>query len=521
MQLRREDPLSDRCSPQWLDRWSDSTSLLAIAAIAIVIRLYLALTSFCISGDGVAYVAMARDIAAGDVAAALHSVFSPLYPLLIAAVHRVLPDWELAGSLVSALMGTAAVATIYGMTHEAFARRDLALGAAALAAIHPELAAYSGTVRTEAGYIFLTTGAVWLLLRSLRTRRLMTVAAAGAIGGLAYLYRSEAIGLPLVAVAAIVAAALVWHRCGFGWALGAVAVFASGFLAVAAPYLVYLRASMGHWTIGREFTAAMMYGMGEVARNSEEWRQLGYSTSVSPLTPVFTDPRLYMEKVAGDFATSFYNFVQALDPLLTILLVAGLWRRGRALIASFPEALLAFLIAFYFCGLAFSYTGTRFMVHLIPFVFGWAMLGLEAATAAGVRLARGVGWRLPAAAIPVAVALVLMPRTLWPIGYDMRGIRYAGEEIAHRDAKPGAVVARDGRIAWYAGAKFIALPEDPEPNLCRWLAIQPGADYLIVADQDERRLGGNLRDEHCLEFFKRYPRRAGHYYDLFFIRHGN
>jgi len=494
--------------------------LAAITGVALAIRLYLSLTSFCISGDGVAYLVMAREFAAGDTGALLRSVFSPLYPVLIAALHWVVPDWEVAGNLVSALAGSAAVMTIYAMTREVFARRDVALGAAGLAAIHPELAGYSASVRTEAGYIFLMTGTVWLLIRSVRTRRVRTAAAAGALGGLAYLYRTEAIGLPMVGIAALAAASLVWRECEIRWTIAAAAVFAAAFLVIAGPYLVYLRVSTGHWSVGREFAAAMMYGMGDAARNGEAWRHLGYARGVSPWTPLFADPQLYLKKVGSDLASSAYNFVQALDPMLAMFLAVGLWRRGRALLASFGEALLAGLIVFYYCGFAFSYTGTRFMVHLIPFTFGWVIIGLEDVAATAARVANGAGWRIPPYAIPVAAALVLLPRTLWPIGYDMRGIRYAGLAIAHRQAKPSAVVARDGRIAWYAGARFVLLPERTPGGLCEWIARQERAGYLVINDHEARGLGLS-HTASCLEFLARYPRGGSGYYDVFAIASSN
>lgn len=515
-----ESPRIEVWSPAWLPAprgtASNAAALLVIAGVALAIRLYLSLTSFCISGDGVAYLAMAQGFAGGDAAAVLRSVFSPLYPLMVAGMHWVVPDWELAGNLVSALMGTAAVVTIYAMTREVFARRDLALGAAALAAIHPDLAGYSASVRTEAGYVFLTTATVWLLIRSLRSRRHGIAAMAGVLGGLAYLYRTEAIGLAMVGIAGLIAAALIWRQCEFGWAMGAAAIFAAGFLAIAAPYLVYLRLSIGHWSVGREFTAAMMYGMADAARNGEAWRNLGYSGSISPFTPLFADPQLYFRKVTSDLAVSAYNFVQALDPILAVALAAGLWRRGRGLLGNFGEAFLAAIVVFYYCGFAFSYTGTRFMVHLIPFTFGWVVVGLEAVAAVAARIARGVGWRIPAEVIPIAVALALIPRTLWPIGYDMRGIRYAGQAIARRQAKPDAVVAHDGRIAWYAGARFVPLPDRSRGGLCEWIATQDRAGYLVINDREERRIGA-AHTAACLEFLARYPRGSSGYYDLFAI----
>ena len=102
---------SDRADSGWLPRaladCPEGVALAFTVAFALAIRLYLSLTSYCIAGDGVAYLGMAQDFAAGASAKALASVFSPLYPWIISIVHRIIPDWELAGNLVSAILGSA------------------------------------------------------------------------------------------------------------------------------------------------------------------------------------------------------------------------------------------------------------------------------------------------------------------------------------------------------------------------------------------------------------------------------
>jgi dolichyl-phosphate-mannose-protein mannosyltransferase len=507
-------------NPEWLPfaliDCPERTALALIVTLAVSIRLYLCLTSFCIAGDGVAYLAMARDFAAGDSAKALAAVFSPLYPWFVAIAHRLIPDWELAGNAVSAILGSVAVVSVYLMTREVFESRDLALGAAVLVAIHPEMAAYSASVRTEAGFIFFLTTAVWLLIAGLKRARIALVAAAGLVGGLAYLYRTEAFGLLMFGVGFVLVAELWWRQWDLVWTIAATTIFAIGFLTVASPYLIYLRETTGHWSVGREFTAAMMYGMGTVAPDRLAWQRLGYSTSVSSFAPLLASPRLYLEKVGNDFFGSLYGFIQALGPLLSIFLIVGLWRRRRVIFANLGEALLALLTAFYVVGFSFSYTGARFMLHLVPFTFGWVMVGLAAASVRFTRITAGTRFsRLPPYALGIAIAFVLLPQTLWPIGFDMRGVRYAGEEVARRtDGKPNAVAARDGRFAYYAGSAFILLPTESIPDICAWLHAQSGVGYLVLDNHDERRLGVTTPPR-CISLVKRYPRYGAAYYDLF------
>jgi Dolichyl-phosphate-mannose-protein mannosyltransferase len=498
----------------WMLR-NEALALLVVTGFAFAIRIYLSLTSYCISGDGIAYLVMARHFADGQWRAALGAVYSPLYPLLISLIHRWIVNWEMAGNLLSTILGTAAVATTYLMIREAFGRRDLALGAAVLMALHPELAAYSASVRTEAGYIFLTTGACWLLLKALNEQRLVVAAAAGIAAGLAYLYRTEAIGFLPLGILLFIAAGWLWKQASPTWICTVSCAFAMAFMIVAAPYIAYLRISTGHWSIGREFTAAMMYGMGDVAPNGGKWRRLGWSANASPLSIIFDEPRLYVEKVSQYFIISIYNFAQALEPLLLVMLAMGIWIRRRAIFATLQEAFLATIVLFYFCGFALSYTGTRFMLHLVPFVFGWVAVGIIGLSDKIVQWGRPGNERIARAIVPAAIAIILLPRTLWPIGYDMRGVRYAGEDIAKMTIKPVTVAARDGRVAYYAGAKLVELPPSPPDNVCGWLRLH-GGNFLMIGNHDERAFDVTPALQ-CLRLLKRYPRYGSGYYDLYAV----
>jgi len=494
---------------------SEAAGMLLVVGFALAIRVYLSLTSYCISGDGVAYLAMARHFADGEWRAALDAVYSPLYPALVSLMHRWVADWEIAGNLVSTILGTAAVATTYLMTREAFGCSELGFGAAVLMALHPQTAGYSAAVRTEAGYFFLTTGACWLLLKALNERRVLVASSAGLTAGLAYLYRTEAVGFLALGIVLFLAAGWLWKQASHRWAFTAACAFAVVFIMVAAPYIAYLRIATHHWSIGREFTAAMMYGIGDVARNGGEWRRLGWSANVSPLGGIFSHPRLYADKVGQYFFVSVYNFVQALEPLLAAMLAIGIWVRGRGLFARPREIVLAAVVLFYFCGFTLSYTGTRFMVHLIPFVFGWVTVGIIVVSRRVAQWCRSGSRRIVSAIVPAAIVITLLPRTLWPNGYDMRGVRYAGQDIAQITKGPAAVAARDGRVAYYAGARLIELPPLPPHDFCGWLRSQRG-DFLMVGEHDED-LFNVARSMSCLELLKRYPRYGSGYFDLYAV----
>jgi 4-amino-4-deoxy-L-arabinose transferase-like glycosyltransferase len=507
---------------RWLSRYSEARVVGALTATAALIRLYLVLTNYCISADGVAYIAMARDFHAGHAQAALAWVFSPLYPRLIAITYRAIPNWELAGELLSTAFGTAGVVLLYYLMREVYGRRGVAAGAAALAAIHPALAGFSASVRTEAGYIALVTAAVWFLLRGVERKRIASVAAAAMLCGLAYLYRTEGIGVPALGVIILICGAPVWRRWTLRWGLGAAAVLVAIFLLVAAPYLLWMRTYTGHWTVGRELGVVTMEATGSTMGQLEQWREMGYRPATSWLTALRRDPGAYVKKVARDLFGSCYAFVQALGPLLCAGLIIGLWANGRAIVARWAEAMLAGLVAMYFVGFVLTDTGPRLMLHLVPFTFGWVVIGLiEAAGRLDARLAlthSPLGRMLAGPAVVAVIAISMLARTLFPLGYDQRGMRYAGEEIARRGDAHATVAGSDTRVAFYAGAGFIPLPAGPAggEDLCGWLAAHRQADYLMIDDRAERRWGG-AGGKPCLNLIKRYPRVSATYYDLFAV----
>jgi hypothetical protein len=506
----------------WLPRVMATTpvprSLTALTLIGLAIRLYLSLTSFCIASDGMEYVRMAQQFASGAPEAALRSVFSPLYPLLIALAHRAVSDWELAGNLVSALLGTASIPLLFLLMFEVFERDDLAVGAAGLVAIHPLMAEYSAAARTDAGFISLMIGALYLIVRGVNRGKWPSLVGAGAVAGVGYLYRAEAVGLPILCALYLIAGSFIWRRWSLAAAVGwSIAIWVL-FLIVASPYLIYLHDATGRWIVSRELNLAASASVMEVASDPRAWKALAASGNTSPLAPLWLAPRAYLFKVSYDLVMSFYYFAEAAGPLPFALLVIGLWVRGRAIARQWREALLASVVLFYVLGFSLFNTGPRFMAHLMPYTFGWMMLGIERASQWIRMLPTSWGRKIPPSVPAWIVAAVLLPIALMPSGYDLRGFRYAARDLLASGERPRTIVSCDRRVAFYAGARFINLPPaPPESDICGWLRRQADANYLMLSQRDERSWGA-LREEPCLRFVKRYPRTGDRYYDLFQIR---
>ncbi len=505
-------------------RLTDTQLLLMLTAVALAIRLYLVFTSFCISADGPVYLRMAREFVAGEPMKALAFQFSPLYPWLISRLHPAVPDWELGGDLISAVFGTITVPLVYLLIRQAFRNHEYALGAAALTAIHPWMAEYSASVRTEAGFVCLMVAAVYLLLAGIDRANTIAIALAGVMGGAAYLYRAEAFGFMLVGSAFLIAGPFIWRRWQIRQAIGWAALLAAAFMVVASPYVLFLHRETGHWTISHELNITASSGMMETAANKAPWLALERSGNVSILAPLFLNPRAYIYKIVHDVVFSPYYLAEALGPLLTLLLALGLAARGRAIFRSWSESFLALIAGFYFGGFTLFATGPRLLTHLIAYTFGWVMIGFDRASEwlAGFDL---IGARRAPAALAIAIALTMLPQTLWPLGYDIRAFRQAAADIRSSDRGDFGrgdfgIVSADGRVSFYAGAKQVEMPDTVSGDFCRWLDRLPEAKYLLMSGRDERRLG-DPRGLGCVAFVRRYPRLGSGYFELFAVRREN
>jgi mannosyltransferase len=130
----------------------------------------------------------------GELGAVLSSlakedVHPPLYPIVLWGWIRLMGEAEWATRLLSALVGTGAVAVLYALGRDLFNRRT-GLVAAAILALHAFAVYYSQETRCYSLMLFLATLATWALVRWERapssTRRAFAYVLAGT--ALAYVH---------------------------------------------------------------------------------------------------------------------------------------------------------------------------------------------------------------------------------------------------------------------------------------------------------------------------------------------
>src|SRR5499426_3458818 len=294
---------------------------LAVAAVALVVRVLVADFQPVIQPDGVVYLAVAKQFQA--TGSPFDPLFHPLYPMCIALAQPLIGDWEMSGRLVSAVF----------------------------TAVHPRLVQNSASVLCEATYTFLLVSGVLAARRGLVGGPRALVPFAGLCLGLSYLVRPEGalylVGLVLVALFMILTGR---DRAGavLPWVGAAVLVFAI----VVAPYVWYLAEVWGHVTLS-----------GKIEHNLP--LSTGAATAPSPLPLRVLENVLLFQK---------YAVPDLLPWILLLLVLPGMLARGRTPGWLDREGLLIAAALPPFASLAL-HVEPRIFLPILPFILPFAAAG--------------------------------------------------------------------------------------------------------------------------------------------------
>jgi 4-amino-4-deoxy-L-arabinose transferase-like glycosyltransferase len=215
--------------------------LLGLLLGALFIRIgWWALYAGIIENEGVEYARLASNWfhGRGYVSAfgGTHTLFPPLYPLLIGLATPLAGSEAAAARLVSVLAGVLLVWALARLGTECF-NPLTGMIAGVLGAVHPLLVALSASTYSESLYLSLITVATLLAFRSVTRADWRLAACTGALIGAAYLTRPE--GIVLAGPMAVIVAAGMWRK-GPWIAVRQAAILGITVCLVAAPYIVWL-----------------------------------------------------------------------------------------------------------------------------------------------------------------------------------------------------------------------------------------------------------------------------------------
>jgi hypothetical protein len=240
--------------------------LLLAVVLALLVRTALMIWGYrhgvTLDEEGTEYVRLAENLRFGHGYVGILNNgtqlnFSPLFPLLIAALSFFLPTAELSARVLNILLGSALVVPMFKLADQIYSRK-VAQIVAMFIALHPLLVARSTMGCSETPYLTLIMTGVYLVARWFKARAVGTAILPGLVFGLAYLIRPEAMIFVGVFAAAILAGQLV-SRSSRSMLIPALSLVIT-FALVASPYVAFLSFKSGKFRV--EGKGAISYALG-------------------------------------------------------------------------------------------------------------------------------------------------------------------------------------------------------------------------------------------------------------------
>jgi 4-amino-4-deoxy-L-arabinose transferase-like glycosyltransferase len=424
-------------------------------------------------------------------------------------------DLERAGQWVAACASALGTIPLFLLARRLFERR-VAATAAFLYAIAPLPVRLSAEVLTTGLYLGLTLFALWAAVEAWHGRGVVRHLVAGVAAGLAYLCRVDGMMLAAALVGWTAILAPGEWRARPGRRALEFAALVLGLALAAGPYLLYLRAESGAWSLSRKTNAATFVqhldasnpdgGAKTVPPTSDP--DAGTEPAVAPtapdqpLTPRVTERR-------GSYSSALAQWLAAAGrvlrdsaeacpwPLILFLPMGVGWFLRRRPPDWRAFAVLSIPLAFTAALVVFSAThfreSKRYAVPILVWALPWTALGL--AWAADL-LARALSRCTPRGVLLLLLALYasgISFKTFQPNGLDKRGEREAGEWIRVRvDGRAPVLFTSVPRTAYYAHARLVPLFSHIRftPESVLHALEECVADYLVVDRHIERNCPG-------------------------------
>jgi len=380
-------------------------SLAILLTIALAIRIFFLRFEYAAGWDEINYLKLGASGALHGLNHVLHPYWSPFYPLAVALFGKIVPDFELAGRLVSVLFGVLLIVPVYFFAVKHFSKKA-AWFCSLLIAFFPMLVESSVSALTEALYIFAAITGVILGYIAIQKKSIGLAALTGALFCLAYLTRPEGIGF-LIVFTGLTACVAVYqaiknHEFRF------ILIFLSGivsFIIIGSPYLYYLHGVTGRWTVSSKGAANMqgsitamenkgkklnpwlllnddntqlpdddIYHTGEFLKRYHQTGDDGASGSVVKITPI-----LIAKKFVRNFSVVITTGIsQVLGVPILILMVLGIFGKPWDNERLWRELyLLSYIIFFWFLLIPMFHITERYMLQMVPIVLIWSGVGIE------------------------------------------------------------------------------------------------------------------------------------------------
>ncbi len=503
--------------------------LIFIIAGALIFRLILSTKSFAIGFDEVNYLKLAASAHLNGVNHVFHTYWSPFYSIVVALFAYLVPDYEIAGRLVSMLSSTLLIVPLFFFVKTHF-NKKVAFAVAILGSCYTISAHFSVKAESDSIYSFIAVIAIILGWNILNAKSLGKSIVLGILFGCAYLTRPEGIGFLVTysGIVFLVVIAQIFKRKSFMPYVYILMLTNLGFGVTSFPYLYFLKQHTGAWTISTKGTVNQQGEM--YVRNQDKFKENPFHSLNDDNTRLVQDEiyhignfvskveqqksdviKVSIGSVAKKVFENFYKlvtqaFTQVLPMPLVLLLGLGLfsksWSGKDALVNLY---LLAFIIFFWFIVIPVFHITIRYFIPLIPVALIWVANGAEHFVEWFKKtIQKSVPQFKSEFALNVAglviVTVVIASTALLPeFGKHMQKNKYstqlwapaieqkqAGLWLKNKGAKSPIIMAYNHAVSFYAGnyeiAESVEIPENRVDRLLAYANFRD-VDYLVLNER--------------------------------------
>jgi hypothetical protein len=503
--------------------WTDTRCLLVLFILVALLRLWQVTHTEVLARDSVGYISIAWRLAHEDWRTVLPSVTQHTgYPVAIlpfaAAFRSWIPDDPARAMVFAAQWAGVAfslllIFPVYYLGKELFDRRVGFWAVVFLQAL-PATGRLMADGLSEPVFLCFAVGGLFCACRALRCGAVAWFAAAGLLGGLAYLTRVEgalvvgSTGLVLLAFQAVPRLRRSWPN----WMACAGALSFAG-LAAALPYMIVIGGitvkpikhhlasePAPHWSAHEEADAAPT-----IARSPLPWAVWLTGSTLHPEDrTLWALNALRVELVKATF------YILWLPALLGLFLFRDrLWRvPGSWVVVVLCVLLLALL---YRVAQVMGYLSERHailvvLVGLYPAVAALAVVGKWlAAMLPFLHPRERVSGTLVTLSVLTLLAVAPLPRTLATLHGDRAGFRRAGEWLAHHAEPRAEVFDPYSWAGYYAGRYFGSeKPDFPSGHAVTYVVLEENStsnhDHLWWLIPVARKMAGSPGSEQVARF---------------------
>jgi 4-amino-4-deoxy-L-arabinose transferase-like glycosyltransferase len=302
--------------------------LLILLLLSAILKIVMALFIGVINSDGVLYITAAQKIAAGSFKEGLAVHGGPLYSLLIALTHCVVPNWIAAARLVSIVASILTIIPLYLLTKEIFYRKA-ALWACFTFALLPLSNHLSVEVLRDTLFLFFLSWSAYFAICAISSKKLRHFLLSSLICSISILCRIEGLVLYVFFILFVIYLLLRNPQERINLLKGALIYVVIPFLFIALGSLISQKGLPSTLNRLHELRAKMSFViLGSLDTYKAIHDRLEALETSGPIKPTVQN---FIE-IARHYMAAIYliglleSFSKALFPLYLIPLVVGFWK---------------------------------------------------------------------------------------------------------------------------------------------------------------------------------------------------